>query len=59
MSKSIRTERDRRIAELEALVSGQATEIDRLTKALEDCESEVIKLLQALGKAMPPRKLIK
>lgn len=56
MSKSIRTEKDRRIAELEALVAGQAVEIGRLTEALDKCEqlgAEMALALQAAKEGAP------
>jgi uncharacterized coiled-coil protein SlyX len=48
VSKPIRHERDRRIAELEALVVGQGAEIDRLNKQLDNCEGMAVKLALAL-----------
>ena len=45
------SEEQRRIAELEALIAGQASEIDRLNKELDKCESGVLKLVSALEAA--------
>lgn len=50
MSESLRSEEDRRIAELEALVAGQAAEITRLEKELDKCEKRAMKLVLTLGK---------
>ena len=45
MSDSIRSERDRKIAELEALVAGQATMIDDLFQRLEQRERQLAKCM--------------
>jgi len=51
MSKDIRDEKDRRIAELEALVAGLTNEVGYLNKKLDKCERANIKLTLAVAKA--------
>lgn len=51
MSDSIRTEEQRRIAELESLVAGQANEIARLERELDACQAIGTKLYLTLDEA--------
>ena len=48
MAEEVVDERDRRIAELEALVAGQAHEIDRLNRELEHREDQELRLIDVI-----------
>ena len=49
MSDSIRTEQDRRITELEALVGGLSAEVVRLTDLVERGERQMLMVILTLG----------
>lgn len=48
MSKSIRSEQDRRISELEALVAGLSGEVTRLIAMVEQCERHMVTVILTL-----------
>lgn len=50
MSKPIRDERDRQLAELEALVAGMSEELARVYKKLDACENRLAELILTLQK---------
>lgn len=50
MSKSLRSEDDRQLVELEALVAGMSAELNRVYKKLDACENKLAELILALQK---------
>ena len=48
MSKSIRTEQDRRITELESLVAGLSAEVTRLIELVDKCEQHMAAVIHTL-----------
>jgi hypothetical protein len=48
VSKSIRSEQDRRISELEALVAGLSAEVTRLISLVDKCEQHMTRVILTL-----------
>jgi predicted nucleic acid-binding Zn-ribbon protein len=48
VAESIRSEDERRVDELRALIRGQAAELGRLEHELDECERRVIKLVSGI-----------
>jgi uncharacterized coiled-coil protein SlyX len=50
MSKSIRSEHDRRISELESLVAGLSAEVTRLINLVDKCERHMTTVILTLDR---------